>query len=466
MTLLNRAKTLYALPMATLFPDPGAAAVNLPRAYAPARPKSADNLVYLAVALGYILLLPSPIRIDIAGSPLPPYRFLLIPAAFLVVKAFADRRLKLVLPDVFIIAASAWIVLAMFMNTGGLGAVTASIANTVDMALAYFFARLVFQTPRDLRLFLILMAPGLAVIAAILVIESVTHRPFVQETFRSIFGGAQFKRLNIRLGLLRAMGPFPHPILAGIFMASFLPLYAMSGIRGWPRWVGLVASGASFFTLSSAALLALVMNTLLTGYNWLTERVSNLSWKMFLLAGASIGLLLEFGTENGLFNFLTRYVALDTATARYRLRIWDYGTKNVAENFWFGRGYADWDRPVWMVFSVDHYWLQLAMQFGAVVPFIIAIGIAFAVINASRASSFGPYDDRQLIRGAAISLAIFAFSVISVSIWLSSEVWFYMLAGICVSLSDRTFTLARQAEFLRAAATLQKAAEYKRQLPG
>ena len=38
------------------------------------------------------------------------------------------------------------------------------------------------------------------------------------------------------------------------------------------------------------------------------------------------------------------------------------------------------------------------------------------------------------LRGLAIAMAVFAFGIVSVSIWLSTQVWFHMMLGLCVSL--------------------------------
>lgn len=420
--------------------------------------RTSDNYVYLAVLLGYLLLIPTPANLEIAGSVLPPYRLVLIPSALLVLTSAVRARFRLLLPDILVLIATLWISVAMFVNTGGTQAVTAVVSNTVDIALSYFFARVVFQNPRDFRIFLILMAPGIFLVGAIIMLESITFRPFVHETFTNIFGGSHRRRLVERLALMRAFGPFPHPILAGIFLVSFLPLYLLSGIRGWPRILGASAALFSFFTLSSAALLGLVVSAIMLAYNWLTERVANLTWRMFLIALTMVGLALEFLTQNGAFSFLTRYASLNTVTARHRLLIWKHGTANVESHPWFGIGYADWERPAWMLDSVDHYWLLLAMQFGVIVPFLIALTIALAVLNASRASVLGPQADRMMLRGIAISLGVFAFGVISVSIWLSVQTWFYMLAGVAVTLSARALEFAKSAERAKARKAFHAAA--------
>lgn len=419
-----------------------------PPYYAPhpagGRPRTfSSNLpVYFAVLLGYILLLPPQLNTSIFGAVLPPYRFFLIPATLFIVASVFSGRIRLTWPDLCVAGAAAWTALALFMTTDKTDALTASVAQVTDTALAYFFARAAFRSLRDVRLFLLLILPGLAFMGGILVYESITHQNFLQPFVAQFTGGSLNLRMDERLGLMRARGPFPHPILAGIFFASFLPLYWLSGLRSWPFFVGIAAALASFFTVSSAALLALAAGTGLVVYNWLSEQIANLSWKMFFLAGAIVTFVLEFGTNAGAFSMLMRFASLNSYSAYNRVLIWRYGSENVEKNPWFGIGYAEWERPSWMKGSVDHYWLLQAIQFGIIPPLLIAIACAIAVYTLARRSAFSKPVDARFERGIAIAMAVFAFGVISVAIWLSAQAWFFMLLGITVSLGFAPFRSA------------------------
>ena len=395
---------------------------------------SSDLPIYLAVLLGYILLLPPQLNTTILGSVLPPYRFFLIPATLFVLASSLGGRFRFTWPDLLVAGAAAWTALALFMTSDQTDAITSSVAQVTDTALAYFFARAAFRTLRDVRIFLLLMLPGLAVMGGFLVLESVTHSHILQPFFSQFTGQPAALRSDERMGLMRAHGPFPHPILAGIFFASFLPLYWLSGLRFWPFIIGIGAAITSFFTVSSAALLALAVGTGLVVYNWLSERVVNLSWRMFFIVGGLVAFVLEFGTKAGAFSILMRFASLNSSSAYNRVLIWRYGTQNVEANPWFGIGFAEWERPSWMKGSVDHYWLLQAIQFGIVPPLLIALACAIAIYKLAQRSSTSQPVDARFERGIAIAMAVFAFGVVSVAIWLSAQVWFFMLLGITVSL--------------------------------
>jgi O-antigen ligase len=243
------------------------------------------------------------------------------------------------------------------------------------------------------------------------------------------------------MGLLRGVGPFAHPIHAGIFLGSFLPLYLLSGLRGWPKVLGVVASIGGAFSMSSAAMLALVVGGALCIYNWLTDRIANLTWRLFLFFTGLLYVGVELTSNSGFYTLLVRYASLNTGSAYNRILIWQYGTENIARHPWFGIGYGDWDRPDWMYSgSFDHFWLIMALRWGIPEALLLLAATIIAVTMLAFRSARIPSVDGRLLRGVAISLAVFALGVNSVSLWLNTLVWFFMLVGMAVSLGSTAQT--------------------------
>jgi len=392
--------------------------------------------IYLAVALVYLLLIPGQFNFEIVEIYLPPYRLFMFPATLYLLFSAIAGRLRFAWPDLTIVVCTAWIWLASYMSSGEIStAIEMGGSHTLDIAFAYFLARAAIQSPRDVRLFLIWVAPGLAISSLFVVQEAVTHVRVLQNIASDITGVPNLLRDDVRLGFMRGAGPFPHPILAGLFLASFLPLYLSSGIRGWPKWAGIAAAAGAFFTMSSAALLALIMGVLFWCYDWLSERFTNFSWKLFLAGSGILYATVELVSNSGFYSLMIRYASLNTATAYNRVLIWEFGTRNIARNPWFGIGYDDWDRPDWMHSgSFDHFWLIMALRFGIPASLLlIAATVGGASLVALKSSSYRT-EDARLLRSIAISLVIFALGAASVSLWLSILVWFFMLLGIAVSL--------------------------------
>lgn len=388
--------------------------------------------------LGYLLLAPPQFTQEIGGFVLPPYRVFLLGGFFYVLTAILGGQLKFRLPDTCIFLAAAWIAFALSMSMGVERAISGAGSQFVDIAVAYFFARVAIKTPRDLRMFLVLFAPGLGAIGGLIALESISHSYIVQNIASAITGRPvvlpPINGGNFRLGLLRAPGPFPHPILAGIFLGSFLSIYALSGLRGWPRIAGICAAVFGFFSISSAAILAIFVGSVLLAYNWISELIVNLGWRIFLMFAAITALTVEFSTNIGLFGFISRYLAMSSWNGFYRRLIWQFGSESVQRNPLFGLGYADWARLEWMTSSVDNYWLLLAMQYGLLPPFAIILAVIVTLVKVGRQSGSQALLDQRLLRGIAIALAVFALGLVSVAVWLEVQAWFFMLLGIAVSL--------------------------------
>lgn len=410
--------------------------------------------IYLAVFLAYVLLLPPHFNLQIGDTTLPPYRFILIPSVLYMVFAASRGGIKFGFVDATIVLATFWVCLALFMTTDSAGAFKASVAQTTDIAVAYFFGRFTLRSLRDLRFFLILLAPGLALVGALMMAEAFLHRRIIYDLATAVTGRSFPFRMDARLGLFRAFGPFPHPILAGLFMSSFLPLFMLSGLRGWPKIAGVFASFCAFFSLSSAALLGLVVGLVFITYDWLSERIQNLSWRVFLFFSAMFVLVAELATSAGTFGLVMRFASLNSVSAYNRVLIWDHGTRSVANYPWFGIGYAEWDRPSYMSSSMDHFWLLMAVRFGIIPAVLIAVATILAVVLLMRSSiAGGNHTDRRFVRGVAISLAVFGIGIVSVALWQSAHIWFFMLIGLAVSVAHAQYA---RANLERAAAAIHQ----------
>jgi hypothetical protein len=414
--------------------------LRLPPPYAVTGARGATQVpLYLAVALFYVMLIPEQANVNLGGVMLSPYRLLLIPTFFYLLRSALKGDFRFAWPDLPIAFACAWITLASYMTSNSIqDTLVQGGAHLMDIGLPYFVARFAIRTPRDFRSFLILVAPGVGIMGAVVFLEAILGRHIIQPLLALITGNPNRLGIEFRMGLMRGAASFPHPILAGISLASFLTLYLMSGIRGWPRTVGAIGAVGGIFSMSSAAMLGLVAGTALLAYDFLVQRISNLSWRLFLFALSILYVVVELTSSSGFFNLLVRYASLNTVSAYNRVLIWRYGTENVARSPWFGIGYDDWDRPQWMQwqnsFSVDHFWLLQAMRFGLPTSIMLILATVGAVtLLCVRSTHCAPVDAR-LLRGLAISLAVFALGAVSVALWLNALVWFFMLSGIAVSL--------------------------------
>jgi len=179
--------------------------------------------------------------------------------------------IKLRVWDGLIALSVFWMVFAFMAYYGPVTGFVRGIALAIDVAIPYVVGRSAVRSTTDLRKVLLFATPALALVGLSILLESLTSRPIVRPAAESVFGaiphwdGGQVVRVggeleyDRRLGLIRAAGPFSHPIMAGIFFLSFLPLFLQSGIRGWPAVTGIIVSFVGVLSLSSAAFLLLLM---------------------------------------------------------------------------------------------------------------------------------------------------------------------------------------------------------------
>jgi O-antigen ligase len=411
----------------------------------PARRLAAAVSVWPLAIAGYGTLLPSEVRIEVGDLQLYGYRIALMIAFPWVIHRLARGTIRLILPDILILFAALWMLVAMTSSYGVARGVQSGGIQGFDMIAAYFLARVSLPTPDTVRRLLTLMLPGFMLAAALMAIESLSGVLIVRPAAAALFGdlpafGASAVdgiRLEQRLGLTRAYGPFPHPILAGIQMSSLLSLYLMSGLMGMRRTLGVGASIFAFFALSSAAIVGLVLNAGLFAYERLQRRVQGLSWRLFAGVVVILALVAQIGSKNGVLPIIIRYLTIDPLTGYYRLLIWEFAGAQVWRAPWLGTGFEGYERPIWMISdSIDAHWLLLAVRFG--LPCALALGGATvgALLMLTKVQRGQPLRDRDLSRGLAISLFVMALLMFTVTLWGCSLAWFTLILGAAVSVGQ------------------------------
>ncbi|ABD27663.1 hypothetical protein Saro_3228 [Novosphingobium aromaticivorans DSM 12444] len=408
------------------------------------RPVSAFRALLPAIILFYATIIPMEVRFDIADQTFYPPRvagFLLLP--WLITK-LVGGGLRYRAVDGVMLAGVTWMLISFMVYYDPITGLLRSAPLAFDTVIPYLVARVCIKNLTDLRRFLIIAAPGIAIAGGSMALESFSHVPLVKPAAASIFGrlssyengvavgSAKFIE-ETRLGLLRASGPFSHPILGGIYLSLFLPLYIYSGIRGLPRKLGIVGSVCGFFSLSSGAFLALLIGLGILVTDWVQKKVQFLNWRLIIGAGVLVASLLHLLSQRGLIPVLIRYT-LDPATGRYRLYIWEYGTQSVAKHPLFGIGFSDWERLAWMGTSVDNHWLLLAMRHGLVVSvaflFVLCYGIYHLAISASKTRGF----DRNTYIGVAASLLTLLITGFTVAFFGQMVTMCYFFLGMAISL--------------------------------
>lgn len=413
----------------------------------PARAREHSASVFPAVLLVCASMLPPEVRITIADQTLFACRlvgFVLLPWAIYGLYRFPIR---LRIWGAAIAITVFWMVFAFMAFYGPWVGFMRGVPLAIDVAIPYIIGRTSIRSLTDLRKFLLFVTPALALVGLVILIESASSQPLARPAAEAVFGplpryadgeavglrgSIEYER---RLGLIRAAGPFNHPILAGLFMLSFLPLFLQSGNRGWPVIVGIIASFTGVLSLSSAALLVLLIGLPMVIADRIQRRTTFLSWRIMISFLMIVLLAMHFGTANGLVNVIGKFT-LDPQTARFRELIWEYGTRSVVNHPWIGIGFQGYERPSWMISSVDNHWLAIAIRFGIIPSFFTFSAVILIIMALGRNAGSVPEVDRRFFVGIAIAVFSVTLMGFSVGFFGGFQTWYYAMLGCCASLAS------------------------------
>lgn len=402
----------------------------------------------LPAGLIYSLFVPAGMTFEVGGLLFYASRIYLIAMLPFIIAQCLRVRLHLKAFDYLILAGCSWMVLSFLVNRGLSGGIESGGRDVIDILGTWFLARGCIRDDKDVVRMLKLVLPGLVVVAGMLLIESVVGKPRILDAFpiRGVDAGSANQ---YRLGLLRAFGPFSHPILAGLFLSSFITLYGMIVREQRARWLGMAAGLAGFFTLSSAALANLVLQSGFYIYRKIVAVAGyRTEWRPLALLTISGLALLQVLTKGGAISAIIRYGALDAETGYFRLVIWEFGTASVARKPLFGFGYSGYDKPFWVTHdSVDNHWLFLAIRYGFpafAIYFALSLFVIYRLASISMRlpeKAGNAYSAMMITLSCATALGLTVAFVNEFQIW-----YIFMLAtaSSMIGLFDRRVDLARK----------------------
>ena len=316
----------------------------------------------------FIIALVTPLSIYVGALRLSPYRLVLLvvflPALFYWL---SGRAGPIRLPDICVVALCLWSSLS-FSVVHSLGEMVDTIGIFwVETLGAYLLGRCYIRTPDAfyamVRLFFIV---GVVVIP-FAIYEAVTGDNMIVRIMSKIGPSYWDNDMEPRLGLNRVNGPVPHPIHFGVFFLSLsgVVYYVLGyGLR-WTARVGrmLVIALLGSLSLSSGPLVALMAQLYMIIWDGMMTSYRQ-RWK--ILAGLSVAgfVVVDLISNRTPFHVVIEYLAFNKHTAYNRIRIWEWGTKNIFDNPVFGLGFNEWARPFWMGDSVDMFWIVGAMRHG------------------------------------------------------------------------------------------------------
>lgn len=304
--------------------------------------------------------------------------------------------------------------------------------GTYLIARIYIRNEIQFQATVKLLFWIVLLMGILAIP------ESVSFNRWLRNAAAALSGAPMWPPGESRMGLMRAMVVFDHPIHYGIFCASVFALVWFCERRTLKRFIcAALVAGAAFFSLSSAPLLGI--GIVLAGAVWerTARRIPNRVWLSLTLIG-SLYFLLALMTNRSPFRVFVTSFVFDPANAWYRMLIWDYGVDNVINSPWVGVPLGTWDRPAWMPNdTIDNYWLVIALWGGLPSAILQGLGIIALLRRATRRRLIPEDSGRRRCRyGWTAAVLMLCLVGATVHYWGALGIHFMFCLGLGAWLAD------------------------------
>ena len=390
-----------------------------------ARAAEATPKVLLIVFLTTLLM---PIFFHAGDLRLSPYRiFLLVAFIPLLLRLLSGGAGRVALGDVFMGLHCLWIGVALFANHGAERLPFIGI-TVVELFGGYLAGRVLIRSAADYRAFFRYFAVALLVLMPFAVFEMLTGRMLISETLEPV--ASTFPKVlmgDMRMGLHRAQGVFEHSILWGVFcsiaIANLFYIYRESLAKR--LFSSGLATGMTFTSLSAAPLQSVTLQFAMIGWGWMTR---NAWWTLVILAAVGYVVIDALSSRTPV-TIMIDYLTFDAHNAWIRIHIWNFGTAEVWRNPIFGIGLGDWQRPSWLLGSVDNFWLVVAMRYGLPGFLLLALAITMNLFSIIRQSL---PDEIVHYRRAHVIAAVGLFMTLgTVHVWGATSVFvmFYIGAG-------------------------------------
>lgn len=379
--------------------------------------------------LAAALLMPLAQQVVVAGLNLPVLRIVVLCGFIraLAAKLFTRSRntnggLNPIDTAVLLWGISTVVTFSVLWGTQGAFLSRAGIVLTAFWA--YFLFRYLIRDVQDIDRAIRALALICAVLAIFMMVEQFTGR----NSF-AVFGGVHEFTVE-RNGILRSQGPFRHPILAGTFGATVLPLFVgllpqgksvLTASLGILSAIAIIlASGSSTPVLASAAGLgALAL--------WVCRRhMRTIRW------GVVLGLLtLHLLMKAPVWALVARAKVVTGSTAWHRYYLFDQFIDRFHE--WWLIGQKQTGHWGWEMWDTTNYYVDIGVT-GGLITLVLFLAILWCSFQSlGRARKHLEHDSRAQGRVWALGSALFAHCVAFFGIVYFDQTvvaWYLLLAMI------------------------------------
>jgi hypothetical protein len=319
--------------------------------------------------------------------------------------------------------ATAFLILFSFISA----AVVNQVAFLLDVFAGYFFLRFLLRDQQDM----------LTTVKVLAFITAVVGLCMVNEKLRSqnIFGYLGGFRVvpELRDGAVRAQGPFAHPILAGSFGATLLPLFFWLWHGGKSKLyavIGMIGSTCMVFSSASSTPLMAYMGGIVAVCFWpMRKHMRLFRWA---LVTTLIGLHLVMKAPVW---FLIARVDLTGASSGYhRAMLVDNFVRRLGEWWFVGTtNNANWGYDMWDI-SNQFVAEGIAGGLATFICFIALISMSFSKIGRARKAVEGDRQQEWFLWFLGSALVSHMVAYWGISYFDHTQIsWFALLVMISVA---------------------------------
>ncbi|MFZ1727097.1 MAG: O-antigen ligase family protein [Albidovulum sp.] len=327
-----------------------------------------------------------------------------------------------------------WMTFALIANNPA-GALQNVGSTAIEFLGGYVLARGCIRTPEAfaalIRAILILVILSLP----LAIVEARTGTAVLPALIEKVPGLTSVAQVTIekRLGLNRVQAYFSHPIHYGLFcsVAMSLIFVGMRNIMSLGKRIvsGMAITLGVFLSLSSGALLALMLQFALMSWNHMFRKVTR-RWLLLLGLFALAYVVVDLLSNRTPVRVLMSYATFSAHTAYYRSIIFEWGMINVWNNPLLGLGFRNWIRPSFMHSgTVDNFWLVMAMRYGIPGFLLIAAGYADAIWRVGRQKMTPGTTLSDMRLAWMFTFLGLSFTLVTVHIWTSAYSFVFFLLG-------------------------------------
>ncbi|AWI86509.1 hypothetical protein CEW88_22375 (plasmid) [Alloyangia pacifica] len=351
---------------------------------------------------------------------------LLVPLTLRVLRGGAGR---LLVSDLAMVAFCVWVFLGMTLRHGLAEAIEFGGINTIETLGAYFLGRCMIRDAESFAAMVRVMFGIVLFLTPFALLETVTGYNLLLHLTNAILPSQPEVPPLRRLGLERVQATLDHPIHFGICIGAFVALtYRVLGYGqlAVPRCAraGLVG-GVAFLSLSSGALIAMVLQVALLVWSALTRRLRERWLLLALVAGG----LVVFELSTGFFlDLVIGTIAFNPDTAFNRVRIFGFALANIRTAPLFGIGLGDWVNLPGMSDSIDMFWMLVALRHGIPAGLLMLIGFLWLPLTLGARKIPDPRV-RAYREGYVVTLAALFLALWTVHVWREAYVLVIFLLG-------------------------------------